>query len=92
MHFKYLLFLLSLKIISDSATPWIVGSQAPLSMRFPRQESGVGYHFLLQGILPTQGLSLGSPALGGGFFTTAPPGKSILNIVKREKCRNRYKI
>ena len=29
-------------------------SQAPLSTRSPRQDTGVGYHFLLQGIFPTR--------------------------------------
>ena len=37
------------------ATPWTVAHQAPLSMEFSRQESGVGCHFLLQGIFLTQG-------------------------------------
>ena len=48
------------------AIPCTVVCQAPLSMGFSRQEywSGlpfptVGYHFLLQGIFPTQGLNLG---------------------------------
>ena len=40
------------------ATPWTVVCQAPLPMRFSRQEywgGGVGgCHFLLQGIFPTQ--------------------------------------
>ena len=36
-------------------TPWTVASQAPLSMGFSRQETGVGCHALLQGIFPTQG-------------------------------------
>ena len=43
------------------------------------QATGVGCHFLLQGIFLTQGLeslSLMSPALAG-FFTTLPPGKPI---------------
>ena len=36
--------------MSDSfAIPWTVAHQDPLSMGFPRQETGVGYHFLLQG-------------------------------------------
>ena len=35
-----------------------VAHQAPLSMGFPRQESGVGCHFLLQEIFPTQGSNL----------------------------------
>ena len=43
--------------VSDSATPWTVACQAPLSMGFSRQDTGVGCHFLLQGIFPTQGLN-----------------------------------
>ena len=41
-----------------SAISWTVAGQAPLSVGFPRQEYGVGCHFLLQGIFPTQGLNL----------------------------------
>ena len=33
--------------------------QAPLSMGVSRQESGVGHHFLLHGIFPTQGSNPG---------------------------------
>ena len=36
-------------------TPWTIAHQAPLSMGFPKQETGQGCHFLLQGIFPTQG-------------------------------------
>ena len=46
------------------ATPWTVACQAPLSMGFPRQNTGVGCHFLLQGIFPTQGWDLGLPHCG----------------------------
>ena len=41
------------------------------------KNTGVGCHFLLQSIFPTQELnlrSLASPASIGGFFTTVPPG------------------
>ena len=34
--------------------PWTVGSQTPLSMGFPNKITGVGCHFLLQGIFLTQ--------------------------------------
>ena len=34
--------------------PMDVACQVPLSMGFPRQECGVGCHFLLQGIFPAQ--------------------------------------
>ena len=42
----------------------------------PGKNTGVGCHFLLQGIFLTQGSnrSLLSPALAGRFCTTAPPG------------------
>ena len=33
---------------------WTVAHQAPLSMEFSRQNIGVGFHSLLQGIFPTQ--------------------------------------
>ena len=42
-------------------TPWTVAYQAPLSMEFSRQETGVGCHFLLQEIFLTQGLNPGLP-------------------------------
>ena len=34
---------------------WTIACQAPLSMEFPGKNTGVGCHFLLQGIFPTQG-------------------------------------
>ena len=36
-------------------TPWTVAHQAPLSMGFPAKNTGMGCHFLLQGIFLTQG-------------------------------------
>ena len=42
-------------------TPWTVAHQTPLSMDFPGKNTGVGCHFLLQGIFPTQGLNPGLP-------------------------------
>ena len=45
------------------ATPWTVSCQAPLSMGFPGKNTGVGCHFLLQGIFLTQGSKLGLPTL-----------------------------
>ena len=35
------------------AKPWTAAHQAPLSMEFPRNNTGVGCRFLLQGIFPT---------------------------------------
>jgi len=50
-------------VVSDSATPWTIACQAPLTMEFSRQEylPGLGCHFLFQGIFPTQGLNPGLP-------------------------------
>ena len=41
--------------------------------------TGVGCHFLLQGIFPTQGLNpcLMSPALAGGFFTASTTWEAL---------------
>ena len=43
------------------ATPWTVAPQAPLSMGFSGKNTGVGCHFLLQGIFLAQGLDPGLP-------------------------------
>ena len=51
-------------------------------MGFSRQDTGVGYHALLQGIYLTQGLNprLMSPAVAGGFFTTSTIWEAQLQI------------
>ena len=59
-------------------TPWTVAHQAPLSMGFSRQEYWSGLPFPPSGNLPNLGIelvSLASPVLVGGFFTTEPPGE-----------------
>ena len=40
------------------ATSWTVACQALCPWNFPWKNTGVGCHFLLQGIFPTQGLNL----------------------------------
>ena len=58
--------------------PWTGARQAPLSMGFSRQEYWSGLPFPPPGDLLDPGMepvSLMSPALGGGFFATEPPGK-----------------
>ena len=56
------------------ASPWTIASQAPLSMRFPRQEHWSGLPLLSPGGLPNPGIEPTSPALAGGIFTTEPHG------------------
>ena len=59
------------------ATPWTVARQAPLSMRFPRQEYWSGLSFPSPGDLPNAGIEPTSSCLAGEFFTTEPPGKPV---------------
>ena len=47
----------SLSGVRPSATPWTVAYQASPSMGFSGKNTGVGCHFLLQEIFPTQGLN-----------------------------------
>ena len=44
--------------MSDSATPWTVAHQAPLSIDSPGKDTEMGCHVLLQEIFPTQGSNL----------------------------------
>ena len=60
--------------MSDSVTPWTVDHQAPLSMRFSRQEYWSGLLCPPPEDLPDPGIaptSLMSPALASRFFTTS---------------------
>ena len=55
-------------------TPWTVAWQAPLSMEFFKQESWSGLSYRSPGHLPDpeiEPVSLTSPALAGGLFTSA---------------------
>ena len=55
-------------------TPWAVAHQAPLSLGFSQQEYWSGLPFPTSGDLPDpriEPVSLTSPALAGGFFTTS---------------------
>ena len=54
--------------------PWTEARQAPLSLKFSRQESWSGLPFPTSGDLhdpEIESTSLESPALAGGFFTTS---------------------
>ena len=57
---------------------WSVAHQVPLSIGFSRQEYWSGLPCPPPGDLPNPGIkpmSLASPALAVGFFTSMPPGK-----------------
>ena len=55
-------------VTSDSATPWTVAHQAPLSMGFSRQEYCSGLPFPSPGHLPDTGTEARSPALRTDSF------------------------
>ena len=61
------------------ATPWTVALQAPLSMELSKQEYWSGLLFPSARDLHDPGIkpvSLVSPVLTGGSFTTEAPGKT----------------
>ena len=63
-------------VVSDSTVPRTVAHQAPLSMRFTRQEYWSGLPFSILGDLPNPRIKLKtpeSPELAGRLFTTESP-------------------
>ena len=65
----------SLSLVRLFETPWAVARQAPLSIRFPRQNYWSGLLFPSPGDLPDPGNESAFPALADGFFAPKPPGK-----------------
>ena len=59
------------------ATLWTVARQAPLSMEFSRQNTGVDCHALLQGMFPSQGSNPGLLRwqVGSSSLPLVSPGK-----------------
>ena len=72
---RYYMCVLSGSVMSNSL--WLYGLKPArflCAWNFLDKNTGVGCHFLLQGIFPTLGsTSPASPALAGEFFTTEPP-------------------
>ena len=63
---------LSRSVVSDSATPWTVALQAPLSMGFSRPEHWSGLPCPPPGIFPNQ-----VSHIAGGFFTSWATKKTL---------------
>ena len=61
--------------MSDSAIPWTVAHQAPLSVGFSRQEVWSGLPFPSPGDLPDPGIEPGYPALQADSLPTELLGK-----------------
>ena len=68
----------------DSATPWTVARQAPLSMGFSRQEYRSGLPFPPPGDLPNSWIESTSPAFpalrADSFYCCAPGKPNYINI------------
>jgi len=61
--------------MSDSATPWTIAHQAPLTMGFSRQEYWSGLPFLSPGDLQDPGIRPRSPVWQADSLLSEPPGK-----------------
>ena len=69
-------WLFSHLIVSNSfVTLWTIAHQAPLSMKFPRQEYRSKLPFPSPRDLPNVEIKPTSPTLAGGFSTAEPPEK-----------------
>ena len=77
-HLPWTLCVCTLSRVWLFATPWTIACHIPLSMGFSRQEYWSGLPFPPSGDLPNPRIKPESLALAGGFFTTEPPGKSLL--------------
>ena len=78
--------------MSDSEIPWTVACQAPLSMRFSRQEDRSELPFPSPGDLPDPEIeptSLESPALAGEFFTNSTTSEALKLRLKLTKRKNK---
>ena len=68
-HIPWHMCMHAYSVVSDSATPWTIAHQVPLSIEFSRQEYCSGLPFPPAGDLPNPGIkptSPVSPALAGG--------------------------
>ena len=75
----------SLSCVQLFATPWTVVHQAPLSMRFPKQEQWNGWPFPPLEDLPDPGIEPAAPELAVGFFTAEPTEKPITKYKRQEQ-------
>ena len=67
----------SLSHVRLFATPWTAAYQASLLWDSPGKNTGVGCHFLLQEIFPTQGLNVGLPSCRQTLYHLSHQGGQI---------------
>ena len=64
------------------ATPWTVAHQDSPSMNFLGKSTGVGCHFLLQGIFSTRGLNTGLPHCGQTLYCLSQNDCEETSVIK----------
>ena len=74
---------LSRSVVSNSASPWTVAHQAPLSMGFSRQEYWSGLPFPSPGDLPDPGIESESPVMQAVSLPAETPGNPRQCIEKQ---------
>ena len=77
---NYTCVVLIYSVTSNSLGPWTIAHQALLSMEFSKQNTGVGCHFLLQGIFLTQGWNPRLLILHHQYHLRSPGGFPILAL------------
>ena len=70
----------SRSVVSNSASPWTVARQAPLSMGSSRQEYCSGLPFPPPGELPCPGIAPTSPALQADSLPSEPRGRHNIGL------------
>ena len=65
-------------VMFDSAAPWTIAHQAPLSMGFSRQEYWNEDPFPSPEDLANLGIEPRTPALQAGSLSSVPPGKPLI--------------
>ena len=76
--------------VQPFATPWTITHQTPLSIKLPGKNTGVGCHFLLQEIFPSQGSS--PHLLHWQVYTLLLSNLESLNAAIRQDLRNIFNI
>ena len=71
-------------VVFDSATPWTVAHQAPLSMEFSRQKYWNELPFPPPGDLSDPGIKHGSPILQADSLLVMSPGGLPVPVVNSE--------
>ena len=89
IYILYILLLFSHSVVSNSfGTPWTVAYQAPMSVRFPKQEYWSGLPFPSLGDLSNLGIKPVSLALQADFLSLSYQGSPLIYCANDQK----YKI